>query len=492
MSYCHYLDEKKNVENLVLFVLFLIVYVVIYGVFMSTREFGMHQDELFDYGGCRVATELYFANGRWAQALFSFIYPGLPPLNGAFITGVCLSVALIIQTNILKLSDFFSKIIYGVIYMCVPILSEHLIYANQGDTIGIAILINTLGISYSFKRNLFSRILAIVLIVTSVGFYQSLIVNAAVLIVGLLVLESVRRKKALRVSVFAPVYVVIFISVVLYLLSAYISRNIPFVSTSVVEAVERYRTTSAFRLFQFFDDCDSLLLWVKVNSIALVRLLTGGGITLLCRFVSLFTVLIIVELCCKSSYNFFVRQKIMISFLLLCMLAMPYSIWFLTEAEFSSPLSMRTYTALPIACAVVCVCLFEMEIEFLRRFKVCVIGFLSFFVLFASYHCVKVEKSLFSSWIKDFILIEHYAKQLSADEGVNSVSPRIIVFGVENAVVGLYRYKESITHPYIRHLRVPSERDSARYRVELESMPYWPASESIKYVGDDTVIVKYR
>lgn len=98
--------------------LYFLVYVLVYG-FMSLR-FGMGMEDCGDLDtpqGC--AHYAYVAYGRWFLAFYRWVFGyGACPVVSGIMAGVFLAHALVLQTQLLKLSSTLARFAYGVLYLC--------------------------------------------------------------------------------------------------------------------------------------------------------------------------------------------------------------------------------------------------------------------------------------------------------------------------------------------------------------------------------------
>ena len=152
------------------FLLFFALYLLVYGY--SALRMGMHVDDLYDFGG--EETGLYAANGRWGIALWRSVFGlGAGIWAAGVMSGLLLSALICIQTHLLGFSTAFSKLVYGCFYLGCIQFSHMLQFSFQCDALAAGFLAAT-GAIWCLKKGGGGYLcLGIVLLAFSFGTYQA-------------------------------------------------------------------------------------------------------------------------------------------------------------------------------------------------------------------------------------------------------------------------------------------------------------------------------
>lgn len=151
-------------------VLVLLVYLLING-YMILR-LGLHQDEVYDFRG--EETGLYAAAGRWGIVLWRYMFGEGACLYAAGITaGICTAVTVVWQTELLRLQDTFSKLIYCAFYLgCTQYAYMHQ-YAFLSDACAASLLVVTAAIWLLTQQGKAAIIGSILCTAFALGTYQA-------------------------------------------------------------------------------------------------------------------------------------------------------------------------------------------------------------------------------------------------------------------------------------------------------------------------------
>ena len=464
------------------------VFLLVYGVFLGGREWYLNVDEIRDYAGSAKAAELYLSNGRWGLALYRSIFPGVAPMNGVLMAGGWICLALVMQGRLLGLRDFFSHCVYGVVALCVTLLGEHMLFANQVDAFGMAIFMSTLAVLLAVeRRGVVAKIGSVVLMTWSFAVYQSLVLNVVVLFLGVLYLRGIRNEAVSVWGYWLLMLKVLIPAVLLYAVSSRIAADLPIISANVSEHVAEYQNARFSADAYLSGDVMFTLRLVGHNVLKLLKLMLGLGLPLMCYAACLFGLLGLVQICREREWS--ISKKLWMLMMPPMILATPYMISVLMNAAAYEAATLRTYSAAPFACAVLCIALFPNGVKcpLLRYGGIWV---LVFCVMAAAYDNNNKNKGIqcfYSSLIRDYILIEHEAARASTERG-GSDKPRVLLFGSKH----ITPFNDFSHHPYVNNVHLPTTEEQQAYIETVRELPAWPAPASVHYVAPDTVIVKYR
>ena len=464
--------------------LLFVVFLLVYGVFLGGREWYLNIDEIRDYAGSAEATELYLSNGRWGLALYRSIFPGFAPMNGVLIAGVWICFALVLQGHLLGLRDFFSRCVYGVVALSVTLLGEHMLFANQADAFGMAIFMSSLAVWLAVEGcGVVTKLGSVALMVLSFAVYQSLALNVAVLFLGVLYLRGMRNESVSLWGYCLMMLKVLVPAVLLYAVCSHVAASLPIISANVSEHVAEYQGARFSAEAYLSGGFSGVVSVVWENLLKLFSLMLGIGLPLMCYTGIVAAVLGIIKLWRTGS------QRMWLSALPLVILAAPFMICVLMNATVNEPAVVRTYSAVPFACAVLWVALLTTEVKSCRL-RYGIVWALIFAVLSAAYdnqNKIKEPCRFYSSLIRDYILVEYEASRASAANG-GSAEPRVLLFGAEH----ITPFDDFSRHPYVKNVHLPTAEERQAYAEKVRELPAWPAPGSVHCVAPDTVIVKYR
>lgn len=186
-----FLKHKRMIDILCEFTVVFVLFMFVYGAMMP--RFGYHWDETLDFSGGGMST--YFANGRWGLALWKHLLGyGPGAWTAGILAGVFISGAVLFQTRLLQLSGAFLRFMYVALWMALPQFAYAMSYSMQSDAVAFGIFATSLAAFFTTKQGWKYFVAAIGLMTVTVGIYQSLALNYAVLIVFLVLLRIIKEK----------------------------------------------------------------------------------------------------------------------------------------------------------------------------------------------------------------------------------------------------------------------------------------------------------
>lgn len=235
-----YYDEliSKHKKDIKLCILIFLVYVCIYG-FMSLR-LGMAGEEVLAIAG--EPDDIYRAGGRWGHSLYrQLTYLGTVPYGAGIVAGLYISIALIIQTKILKFTGTWAPVIYSILYLCCLQWIYQLRYSNQSDSLGLAILFITVAVYLLQEKGWIRTLASVVLITLAISVYQSLLIYAVTLMLIKGIHQAIHERTLHFTSWFLKSSGIIISSFVLYLIGSYVSVTYSNIPPDTLEYVLNYR-----------------------------------------------------------------------------------------------------------------------------------------------------------------------------------------------------------------------------------------------------------
>lgn len=158
---------KNNKEALTWGGVFLFLYLLVYGLLLC--RFSLHWDEILDYQG--QACDTYIAAGRWGLYAYRFLMgEGAYPILAGLVSGIYISLALVVQIHLLELRSACVKLLYAALYISCIQWASQLIYSMQCDAVAFGLLCATLSV---FALNKSKWLLAGIALTVSLGTYQT-------------------------------------------------------------------------------------------------------------------------------------------------------------------------------------------------------------------------------------------------------------------------------------------------------------------------------
>ncbi|MBN1924563.1 MAG: glucosyltransferase domain-containing protein [Prolixibacteraceae bacterium] len=215
------LDFFKNNKLLILFSL--LVAVVSFGYELFNFTFSI--DEELDSFTRGVDHTRRILTGRWGAYYFNLLlFPhSVMPFLPVLITLVCLAFAVVFYIGNEK-GDLLSKLVFSAILISFPLHAYYLTFNILNFSIGIALVLSAFSFFISaklvdgdrFKWSLF--LLAIPVLIISLGVYQGMMMVYPVLVIGHLLFQLLNknenldfRKFIFGIGIYLSVFIVVFI-----------------------------------------------------------------------------------------------------------------------------------------------------------------------------------------------------------------------------------------------------------------------------------------
>jgi len=150
------------------------VYISIFLLIYAYQIFrpGVHYDELYDFRGEGLSQ--FVAAGRFGLALYRHVFcEGMLPWTAGMLAGVFLSLSIVWQTHLLRLTSPLMRLLYGSFYFACIQFSTHLSFSQQSDVVALGMLISTAAV-YLYSRGARGKCAAIVCLASALSIYQSL------------------------------------------------------------------------------------------------------------------------------------------------------------------------------------------------------------------------------------------------------------------------------------------------------------------------------
>lgn len=476
---------SKN--NLIIYIVYLVSFVFIYGIFMQERTLYLNSDEIRGFYGNDIEINVYLGAQRWGLALYKSIFRGIAPLNGAFIVGCLLIASLTIQVELFDLKNKISKIVYGIIYMSMPVLGMHMQFANQVDAVALGALLTTIAAYLLIRRqgseSHFS-IISILLLAFSISIYQSLLINFIAIIFASIIFRAYSFQEINIHLSFKCLFLTSGYAICIWL--AISQLCISFTPKEIVSYIQNYRE-SVFHLQTYVDGNFIYFLSLLGHNIwKIIKLSYGPQFSI----INLSIIFIISALIIRIKNKVNRTNYYLIVLALILLPTIPFIICGIMNAPLSDA-ALRTFTAAPIIVAI----LWAKVVEEYNHgqnssSRIALIIILIYIIFSSAYHNatqLKHLKSFYYKIIRDFENIETHALQYIQKKNNTNTQHKIILFTKK-----LYTpFVDIRNHPHIYKLNIASEKDYEKYGNIISNMPEWPHPDSVKNVNDNILIVKY-
>lgn len=132
------------------FLIYFSLFLLCYGLLIF--RFGRGVEEV-GYLPCTNTYYVFYACGRWVYGLYRlfFGFGSASPFAAGIVTGIYVSVTLILQTKMLNIERPSLKLLFGVISICCMWWTSHLVYSVQSDATALIILLSTIAAKLAFE-----------------------------------------------------------------------------------------------------------------------------------------------------------------------------------------------------------------------------------------------------------------------------------------------------------------------------------------------------
>lgn len=132
------------------FLIYFSLFLLCYGLLIF--RFGRGVEEV-SYLPCTDTYYVFYACGRWVYGLYRlfFGFGSASPFAAGIVTGIYVSVTLILQTKMLNIERPSLKLLFGVISICCMWWTSHLVYSVQSDATALIILLSTIAAKLAFE-----------------------------------------------------------------------------------------------------------------------------------------------------------------------------------------------------------------------------------------------------------------------------------------------------------------------------------------------------
>lgn len=466
------------------FLLFFVLYLLIYGY--SALRLGMHVDDLYDFGG--EETGLYAANGRWGIMLWRSVFgPGACIWAAGVMSGLLLSTLICLQTHLLSFTTAFSKLVYGCFYLGCIQFSHMLQFSFQCDALAAGYLAVT-GAIWCLKKGGASYLCpGILLLAFAFGTYQAncFYFGALFLLTELRARQSNTERKFRKHG--ARFILMGLVAALIWWCGLHIALRLPIVTEEQIRYVADYQS-SLSDWTHFFDSPPA------EKAATIYTILTAGYAG---QWVS-YTVCIPLVWLSIQFYRTQSRAKATGSIWLMVLLYFTPYLLGLVMMRQQTP---WTYIAEPLMVAGFWGLLAAEKNRLSPIFCNALVIFLPFMLLKGMYQtCANARQEArdFNICLAEIRELRSAANAAAIHAGTNV--QRIILLGEpmkredapDSAAESTLTWANMLFY-YLRYLKlnrlhVGSPEDYARFSAPFSAMPTWPASGSVRAIGNEVII----
>lgn len=475
--------ELINRNNLILVSIYFIAFVIIYG--SSLVKNGYHFDEIADFTNNMMIQ--YIAQQRWGLSLFRYLAgaSATPWASGVF-CGICFSIAMLLQTKILNITNSWLQLAYGIAYLAVPQTSTFFIFSIQIDAIASAILLIS-AIIYCFTNSPSSKwikySIAVIILAYALACYQTLVIYYAILCTGWLISELLKKRDdKTTYQTYLWVISIIIPALILYFLiskALLITFDIP---EEYLSFIKNYRkdTIPVYSM----EDITPIKIIIYAAQCFKLAILSFCNLS---RSQIMYTACIIpvtlLIICTCISKNKFLNKLIIVTISIIIYITPHAQTLLFMKATISHPGML----SVPLSCAILC----TLTVQHTTVLKSNKFGIFSTVLLLLS--CVNTM--YLNNGLTNRIKLQYEAEnarmncllqaayRTAAEAGINMNSNRIILFSNYPVYYDYLKF-----HPQWGMFYVADIEEFCEYEKELANMNAWPAVNSVKAVNNRILI----
>ncbi len=466
------------------FLLFFSLYLLIYGY--SALRLGMHVDDLYDFGG--EETGLYAANGRWGIALWRSVFGlGAGIWAAGVMSGILLSALICLQTHLFGFTSAFCKLVYGCFYLGCIQFSHMLPFSFQCDALVAGYLAATGAICYLKKGGAGSLCLGTLLLAFSFGTYQANCFYFG----ALFLLTELRTRQSSAKGNFCKActgFILMGLAAALIWWCGHqIALRLPIVTEEQIRYVADYQS-SLSDWPRFLDSPPA------EKAATIYTILTAGYAG---QWVSYTVCIPLVWL----SINFYRRQSRAKATGNVLLMVLLYFTPYLLGLVMMRQQTPWTYIAEPLMVAGLWGLLAEEKSNLPPIFCKALIVFLPFMLLKGMYQtCANARQEArdFNICLAEIRELRSAANAAAIHAGTDA--QRIILLGEpmkresvpDSAAESTLTWSNMLFY-YLRYLKlnrlqIGTSADYARFSTPFSAMPTWPATGSVRTIGNEVII----
>lgn len=445
-------------------------------------------DEVLDWSG--QATDTYLVAGRWGFYLYRLLMgEGAFPVTGGLIAGVYISLAVLLQTRLLRLDGLLPDVLYAGICMACSQWSFQAVFSYQSDAVALGMLFSTLAVYFLVFRSSFC--VTILFLTLALSIYQSLGLYFGALW-GAVVLANPDKIRKTIVRLF----VTSLISFILYFGIQKLCMFVISIPQDTIDYVQKYQaSTTNWPSFVDSSLALQLLCLAHYFKASLMQALGRGEQFNIVTALSLIPLLLLMVryLLTPSAW----LEKAVRVMLLGIVWYGPFALSFVLLGNTGD----RTNVAAPLSAACLWILVVK-EFSLPAGKQLLGLGLASVLLLKSSYtNAVRArdEAHAYHSAVHQVQEIYSHARYLSAAAGVEC--REVLLFAEDTpaqderaCILPNSFQSRGVLAWYARHysldgMRVGAPDEYQQHRAKLETLPFWPDRNSV-IINNGQIIVK--
>lgn len=447
-----------------------------------------HWDEILDWSG--QATDTYLVAGRWGFYLYRLLMgEGAFPVTGGLIAGVYISLAVLLQTRLLRLDGLLANVLYACIYMACNQWAFQTVFSYQSDAVALGMLFSTLAVYFLVFRSSFC--VTVLFLTLALSIYQSLGLYFGVLWAAVVLANPDKAGKTI-----VRLFITSLISLILYFGIQKLCMSVISIPQNTIDYVQKYQaSTTNWTTFGDIPPLLKFLCMAHYFKVSLIQALGSGEQFNVVTSISLVPLLLLIVRYLLTP-SVWLEKTVRIMLLGIVW----YSPFALAFVLLGNP-GDRANVAAPLSAA----CLWMLVIkEFAIPAGKQLLGLalVSVLLLKSSYaNAVRArdEAHDYHSAVHQVQEIYSHARYLSAAAGVEC--REVLLFAEdtpaqdESACVLPKSFQtRGVLAWYARHysldgMRVGAPDEYQQHRAKLETLPFWPDRNSVT-INNGQIVVK--
>ncbi|MBR4311097.1 MAG: glucosyltransferase domain-containing protein [Akkermansia sp.] len=466
------------------FVLYFCIFLLVYGY--SVLRLGMYGDDLYDFNG--EETGLYAAAGRWGIVLWRGIFGlGACVWAAGIASGLLLSTVIVCQCKLLKLQGPLQRLVYGGFYLGCIQFNHMLQFSFLCDALAASFLAVTGAVWMVQQRGYKTLLGGIGLLSLAFGTYQA----TCFYFTALFLVMELRRlqlgENAERCARIGRFILTGLGAATVWLLVKYATVHLPFVTQEQLSYAQGYQS--------------SLSCWPQFiagnaeQKLAIIRNIFMIGYWGQWVCLSALVALVLLAKRFKQRFGAKVCTAAVAAMLLLCIV--PYALGFVLLRQ-QTP---WTFIAEPVMLAGFWGLFVAEPLRVSPRLQQALLLFLAFVLvkgMYANAEWARNEARYFDISMAEMRELRSTANAAALQAGIET--PKVILLGEpmrrpnvsekasDHTLVWAYFLQFYLRYLKLNHMHIGNSADYAKMGTEFNTMPTWPATGSVRTLGNEVFI----
>lgn len=446
----------------------------------------MYGDDLYDFNG--EETGLYAAAGRWGIVLWRGIFGlGACLWAAGIVSGLLLSVVILLQCHMLKLTGGLQRLIYGGFYLGCIQFNHMLQFSFLCDALAAAFIAVTATVWLLQKEGMKARIGGIALLALAFGTYQATCFYMAALYIVLeLRLLQLGNSAGIMRRMGRFVMTGLCAAVAWYLIKMG-TVHLPFVTPEQLTYAAGYQSSLSCWPEFIQGNADE-----RLQLIQNVFMIGYWG-----QWVCLSAIVALVLLARSFKQQYGGRTCAIATLAMMALCVVPYALGFVLLRQqtpwtfIAEPVMLAGFWGLFIAIPQ------GVSVK-LQKVLLLFLGFVLIKGLYTNAEWAKNERRYFDISMAEMRELRSTANAAALQAGISA--PRIVLLGEpmrrehvsdkssDHTLVWAYFLQFYARYLKIHNMHIGADTDYAKLADDFDTLPTWPATGSIRCIGSDVLI----